>query len=280
MLQLDICLLCGLPHEQVNLVLWRRNSSSRGHGVLHVRRLHIQVGELGFKLVHDKRYLRGCELGRADEKDKLTRSRFMLSIALSMPLTTDVMLPVTCRIVTAVSTRLATASMRLDSLRRFSASLFLRIALEAYIRAPSVLPCCRAYFMDWIHKLDRFGRRTFLSLDFSEFSSFWAFLACRFSDLAVNYVALVNGWMDCTISSTLSWNRVSGEKVRKFGGSPWLNRRTFKVAHRGYKLSHNYRPERRYLHLPNRTPPYADGHDDTFGREPPIKVLKWVLSST
>jgi hypothetical protein len=65
-------------------------------------------------------------------------------MALSMPLTTLVMLPVTCRIVVAVSTRLATASMRLASRSRFSDSLFLRIALEAYIRAPSLLPCCSA----------------------------------------------------------------------------------------------------------------------------------------
>jgi len=62
-------------------------------------------------------------------------------MALSIPRTTEVMLPVTCRIVTAVSTRLATASILLESRRRFSASLFLRIALEAYIRAPSLLPC-------------------------------------------------------------------------------------------------------------------------------------------
>ena len=68
----------------------------------------------------------------------------MLSIALSMPFTTLVMLPVTWRIVTAVSTRLATASMRLARRRRFSDSLFFRIAFEAYIRAPSLLPCWSA----------------------------------------------------------------------------------------------------------------------------------------
>jgi hypothetical protein len=55
----------------------------------------------------------------------------MLSMALSMPRTTDVMLPVTARIVTAVSTRLATASILLDSRRRFRDSLFFRIAFEA-----------------------------------------------------------------------------------------------------------------------------------------------------
>lgn len=68
----------------------------------------------------------------------------MLSMALSIPLTTDVMLPVTCRMVTAVSTRLATASTRLDNLSRFNDSFFLRIALAAYIRAPSLLPCWSA----------------------------------------------------------------------------------------------------------------------------------------
>lgn len=55
----------------------------------------------------------------------------MLSIALSMPLTTEVMFPVTCLIVTAVSTRLATASNLLDSRNKFRASDFLRIAFEA-----------------------------------------------------------------------------------------------------------------------------------------------------
>lgn len=60
-----------------------------------------------------------------------TRSRFIVSIALSIPFTTLVMFPVTCRIVTAVSTRLATASRRLARRRRLSDSLFLRIAFEA-----------------------------------------------------------------------------------------------------------------------------------------------------
>ena len=76
---------------------------------------------------------------------KRTRSRFIVSMALSMPFTTLVMFPVTCRIVMAVSTRLATASIRLARRRRFRDSLFLRIALAAYIRAPSLLPCWSAY---------------------------------------------------------------------------------------------------------------------------------------
>jgi hypothetical protein len=62
-----------------------------------------------------------------------------------MPFTTLVMFPVTCRIVMAVSTRLATASIRLARRRRFRDSLFLRITLAAYIRATSVLPCWSAY---------------------------------------------------------------------------------------------------------------------------------------
>jgi hypothetical protein len=45
----------------------------------------------------------------------------------------------------AVSTRLATASIRLARRRRFRDSLFLRMALAAYIRAPSLLPCWSAY---------------------------------------------------------------------------------------------------------------------------------------
>lgn len=71
----------------------------------------------------------------------------MLSMALSIPLTTEVMLPVTCLIVTAVSTLLATASIRLARRSRFKDSDFFRIALEAYIRAPSLLPrwsACRS----------------------------------------------------------------------------------------------------------------------------------------
>jgi hypothetical protein len=62
---------------------------------------------------------------------ELTRSRFMLSMALSIPFTTLVIFPVTCRIVTAVSTLLATASIRLDNRSKLSASDFFRMALEA-----------------------------------------------------------------------------------------------------------------------------------------------------
>lgn len=52
-------------------------------------------------------------------------------MARSMFLTTEVMLFVTERIATAVSTRELTASTRLDSRSRLSASVFLRIAFEA-----------------------------------------------------------------------------------------------------------------------------------------------------
>lgn len=52
-------------------------------------------------------------------------------MARSMFLTTAVMLPVTWRMLTAVSTRLATASMRDDKRRRLRDSFFLRIAFEA-----------------------------------------------------------------------------------------------------------------------------------------------------
>jgi hypothetical protein len=57
-----------------------------------------------------------------------TRSRFMLSIALSIPLTTLPIELVTIRMATAVSTRLATASIRDASRRRLRPSVFLRIA--------------------------------------------------------------------------------------------------------------------------------------------------------
>jgi hypothetical protein len=60
-----------------------------------------------------------------------TRSRFILSIALSIPLTTCPILFVTARIVTAVSTRLATASIRLARRSKLSPSVFLRMAFWA-----------------------------------------------------------------------------------------------------------------------------------------------------
>jgi hypothetical protein len=55
----------------------------------------------------------------------------MLFIAVSMPLTTFVILPVTLRIVTAVCTRLLTASSREPRRSRLSFSFCLRIAFWA-----------------------------------------------------------------------------------------------------------------------------------------------------
>ena len=77
------------------------------------------------------RSLVGMRTRAQREAKMLTRSRFILSIALSMPLTTCPMLLVTLRIVTAVSTRLATASIRLARRSRLSPSLFFRIAFWA-----------------------------------------------------------------------------------------------------------------------------------------------------
>jgi hypothetical protein len=68
--------------------------------------------------------------GREDSRF-LTFSRSILFIAPSIPLTTFAILPVTCRIVTAVCTRLLTASMRLASRRRLSFSFCLRMAFCA-----------------------------------------------------------------------------------------------------------------------------------------------------
>jgi hypothetical protein len=75
---------------------------------------------------------------------KLTLSRFILSIALSIPLTTLPILFVTLLIVTAVSTREATASIRDERRSKLSPSVFFLIAFWAYILAPSWLPFCRA----------------------------------------------------------------------------------------------------------------------------------------
>ncbi|KAL7282542.1 hypothetical protein ACG7TL_004013 [Trametes sanguinea] len=117
-LELDVRLLRGLLHERVDLVLRRGDGGRVRHRLLHVGRLHVEVRELRLELVHDHRYLAGA-------------GAFMLSIALSMPFTTDAMLPDTWRIVTAVSTLLATASTRLARRSRFSDSFFFRIAFAA-----------------------------------------------------------------------------------------------------------------------------------------------------
>ena len=57
MLELDVSLVGHLLHEKVNLILRRRDGRGRLHGVLHIRRLHVQVGELRFEFVHDYGYL-------------------------------------------------------------------------------------------------------------------------------------------------------------------------------------------------------------------------------
>ena len=61
----------------------------------------------------------------------LTLSRFMSCMARSMFFTTAAIDPVTGRIVTAVSTRLATASILDERRSRLRDSLFFRIAFEA-----------------------------------------------------------------------------------------------------------------------------------------------------
>ena len=61
----------------------------------------------------------------------LAFSRSMAFIAPSMPRTTPAMLPVTCLIVTAVWTLLATASIREPRRRRLTFSFCLRIAFCA-----------------------------------------------------------------------------------------------------------------------------------------------------
>lgn len=70
----------------------------------------------------------------------------MVFIALSIPLTTFAMLPVTCLMVTAVCTLLATASILEARRRRFRRSFCFLMAFCAYIFAISWFPCERAYF--------------------------------------------------------------------------------------------------------------------------------------
>lgn len=76
---------------------------------------------------------RQCQIRIAKHQWTIERtcSRFIDCIALSIPLTTDAMLPVTCLMVTAVSTLEATASIRLPRRSKFKLSLFLRMALDA-----------------------------------------------------------------------------------------------------------------------------------------------------
>ena len=113
-LELDVGLIGHFLHEEVDLVLRRRDSRGGLHRVLHVRGLHVQVGELGFEFVHHCGYLLGGERRESrygtgikgqvwnrsgvehDGFGRRTRSRFIDSIALSIPRTTEVIFPVTC----------------------------------------------------------------------------------------------------------------------------------------------------------------------------------------
>ena len=45
--------------DEVDLILGRREGHARLYDILHVRRLHIKVGELRFELVYDRGYLVG-----------------------------------------------------------------------------------------------------------------------------------------------------------------------------------------------------------------------------
>jgi hypothetical protein len=71
------------------------------------------------------------ERRETEDFGKLTLSKFISCIALSMFLTTAVILPVTLLIVTAVSTLLATASILELSLNKLRDSFFFRIAFAA-----------------------------------------------------------------------------------------------------------------------------------------------------
>jgi hypothetical protein len=84
------------------------------NSTLHIACLYIHVFELRLEPIHNSSNL-FIFIRNEGAKIKFYRvrtiSRFMLSIALSMFLTTPTMLPVTWRIVTAVSTRELTASI-------------------------------------------------------------------------------------------------------------------------------------------------------------------------
>ena len=43
---LALGLVDHLLHKAIDLILWRRDSRGRLHGIPHVRRFHIEVGEL------------------------------------------------------------------------------------------------------------------------------------------------------------------------------------------------------------------------------------------
>jgi hypothetical protein len=154
-LDLETRFVGDLGEEGINLIRGGGNGGVGREGAFEVAGLDVEVLELRLELVHDGRDLREDRVSEEWEESSggkgRTRSRFMSAIARSMFLTTAVMLPVTCglqkinesassrkgreertcRIVTAVSTLLATASIRLDSLNRFRLSFFFRIAFDA-----------------------------------------------------------------------------------------------------------------------------------------------------
>eukprot|EP01137_Pigoraptor_chileana_P032052 Opistho-2@20830 len=99
-------------------------------------------------------------------------SRSIDCIALPKPFTKLPMSFVTCFMVMAVWIRWATASRRDDMHKKLLDSFFFRIAFSAYIRAPSVLPCCMA----------------FLILSCCPFCSFSAFCAMRSICFAENFM--------------------------------------------------------------------------------------------
>lgn len=135
-------LVCDLGHEEVDLVRGGRDGRVVREGSFEVAGLNVHVFELGLELVHHGRDLAleipkisdktlGERKKNGSERPLLTLSRFMSCIARSMFFTTAAIDPVTWRIVTAVSTRLATASILDERRSRLRDSLFFRIAFEA-----------------------------------------------------------------------------------------------------------------------------------------------------
>lgn len=75
--------------------------------------------------------------------------------------------------------------MRDDSLRKLSACFFSRMALVAYIRAPSMLPCSIAFLI-------------FLRCVFSFFSHFFELrTSCFAVNLSWNSVCCIFAGLDC-----------------------------------------------------------------------------------
>lgn len=146
----------------------------------------------------------------------------------------------TARIVTAVSTRLATASIRLANRSKFRLSFFFLIAFEAYILAPSVFPCWRACAIDpRLATLCRYAnssKRTVSNLfQFRLFrplvlkSLCWLLWESLGSELWRNHQSASS--LQGILWLTLSWNSVSREYLLALikWGMYW---RTLEVTHR------------------------------------------------